>query len=325
LHLEDPEGEGQGSANRVTDYSGMTYDEHNHRLLMFGGGHATTFTDTIYAFSFETLQWKALYKPTPQKFYKPENMDKGFWKSGGEGPYPRPIGRHTYDLLIVPDHRKEFLLLRDGCGPSGVAPGIGYFGGAGGAYDFATGKWEQFPVPFGSYGAVAEYDPVSKKIIGVAGQKIFLFDTDSRKTQVILDDISDKHKVTGYSGTLVYYPPDQKMYAIPSTMAVWSLTLDRADFRKSKIDKITTTGDAAPASECAFAYDAARKVFGGGINANKFYNFDPSKSAWSTEEIKGAQPGSMTFHCLSYDPVDNVYIFIAGVHTYAYRAATKGK
>jgi hypothetical protein len=33
----------------------------------------------------------------------------------------------------------------------------------------------------------------------------------------------------------------------------------------------------------------------------------------------------MTFHCLSYDPVDNVYIFIAGVHTYAYRAATKGK
>ena len=122
LNLESPEGEGEESANRVTDYSGMVYDPHNHRILMFGGGHATTYTDAIYAFNFNTLAWKALYKPTPQKFYKPENLEKAFWKTGGEGPYPRPAARHTYDLLIVPDHRKEFLLLRNGGGPSSVAP-----------------------------------------------------------------------------------------------------------------------------------------------------------------------------------------------------------
>ncbi len=320
LNLESPEGEGDGSANRVTDYSGMTYDPHNHRILMFGGGHATTFTDTIYAFSFETLQWKALYKPTPQKFYKPENMDKGFWKSGGEGPYPRPAARHTYDFLIVPDHRKEFLLLRDGCGPSSVAPGIGYFGGAAGAYDFATGKWEAFAVPFGGYGGVSEYDPVSKKILAVMGQKVFLFDAETRKSQVILDDIQDKYKVTGYSGTLVYCPIDQRMYAVPASMEVWSLEMNRTDFAKSKISKMTVTGTAPPNAECGFVFDKERKVISGGVNANKFYSFNPATSAWTSEEIKGVQPGTMTFHCLAYDPADKVFVFIAGGHTYAYRA-----
>ena len=320
LNLESPEGEGEGSADHVTDYSGMTYDPHNHRLLMFGGGHATTFTDTIYAFSFETLQWKALYKPTPQKFYKPENMDKGFWKSGGEGPYPRPMARHTYDLLIVPDHRKEFLLLRDGCGPSSVAPGIGYFGSSGGAYDFATGKWEAFPSVFGGYGGVSEYDPVSKKILAMLGQKIYLFDTDTRKTEVIMNDVQDRFKVTGYSGTLVYCPIDQRMYAIPASMEVWTLEMNRTDFTKSKIAKVTASGTAPPNSECAFVFDPVRKVISGGVNGNKFFSFNPATSAWTSEEIKGAQPETMTFHCLSYDPVDHVYIFIAGGHTYAYRA-----
>lgn len=320
LSLEDPAGEEKGSANRVTDYSGMTYDQHNHRILMFGGGHATTFTDTIYAFSFDTLQWKSLYTPTPQKFYKPENMDQGFWKTGGEGPYPRPAARHTYDLLIVPDHRKELLVLRNGCGPSSVAPGIGYFGNNGGAYDFATGKWEAFPCQFGGYGAVSEYDPVSKKVIASSGQEIFLFDPETRKPQVILSDINDKFKVTGYSGTMVYCPMDQRMYSIPSTMAVWALELDRTDFKKSKVVTLKPTGTPPPNAENAFAWDPVKKCIGGGINSNKFYTFDPAKSAWSADEITGAQPGTMTYHCLAYDPVDHVYIFIANRHTWAYRA-----
>ncbi len=94
LRLENPDGEPEENANRVTDFSGMTYDPHNHRILMFGGGHATTFTDAIYAFDFGTLAWKALYKPTPQKFYRPENLENAFWKAGGEGPYPRPVAPH---------------------------------------------------------------------------------------------------------------------------------------------------------------------------------------------------------------------------------------
>ena len=310
---------GEGATGSVTDYSGMVYDLHNHRILLFGGGHATTFTDAVYAFSFVDLKWSALYAPTPQKYYKKENMDRGFWKAGESGDYPRPVGRHTYDLLVVPDDREELLLLMNGCGPSGVAPGFGYWGGGAGSFDFKTNKWKIMPTaPFGGYGGAAEYDPVSKKIIGSAGQGVFTYEPETGKSAKILDDISDKFKVSCYSGTMVYFPPDQKMYCIPADKKIWSLELDRANFGKSKITVLNPAGQ-CPGSECAFAYDAKNKVIGGGVKDNKFYIYDPAKNAWTAEAIQGGKPGTMTFHCLVYSPVDNAYVFIAGGKTWAYR------
>lgn len=325
--VESPEGEGEGSANRVTDYSGMTYDPHNHRVLLFGGGHATTWTDTIYAFDFETLQWSSLYKPTPSKFYKLENHDRAFWKAGGEGPYPRPIGRHTYDLLIVPPDRAELLMLRSGTGPSGVAPGIGYIGGACGAYSFEKNAWEMFdPTPFGGYGGAAEYDPVSKKVIGSQGQGVFVFDPETRKSSKILDDISDKFKVSVYSGTMMYCPLDTHIYAIPAKMFVWRLELDRQDFKKSKIVKLEPSGEAPPERECAFVWDDTNKLFVGNIEGGKAHAYDPARNAWLTQAIQGVEATGTIFHCQAYDPVNNVHLFIGsdpknkyGKKTFAYR------
>jgi len=74
---------GESPVGSVTDYSGMTYDPHNHRILLFGGGHAATYSDAIYAFTLSDLKWRSLYTPTPAKFYKKDNMDRGFWKAGG--------------------------------------------------------------------------------------------------------------------------------------------------------------------------------------------------------------------------------------------------
>ena len=216
--------EGEGDSGSVTDYSGMVYDPHHHRILLFGGGHATTWTDAIYAFDLTGLAWSALYAPTPARFYQPDNMDRGFWKAGAAGKYPRPVGRHTYDLLVVPNDREELLVLMNGCGPSSVAPGFGYWGSAAGSYDFRTEQWKILPkAPFGSYGAVAEYDPMSKKVIGAAGQHVDLHDPETGASQQILDNVADRFHVTGYSGTMVYFPPDDKMYFIPQNKKVWSL------------------------------------------------------------------------------------------------------
>ena len=33
--------------------------------LMFGGGHATTYPDAVFAFDLATLKWQELYAPTP--------------------------------------------------------------------------------------------------------------------------------------------------------------------------------------------------------------------------------------------------------------------
>ncbi|MDD4891962.1 MAG: hypothetical protein PHU85_18740, partial [Phycisphaerae bacterium] len=67
------------------------------------------------------------------------------------------------------------------------------------------------------------------------------------------------------------------------------------------------------------AYDASNKVIGGGVTNNRFYVFDPAKSTWASQEIQGGKPGTMIYHCLAYDPVNNVYVFIAGGKTWAYR------
>ena len=48
----------------------------------------------------------------------------------------------------------------------------------------------------------------------------------------------------------------------------------------------------------------------------------PDRSALSPLALAatlGGRPGTMTFHCLVYDPVDNAYVFIAGNKTWAYR------
>jgi Kelch motif len=310
---------GEPRIGRVTDYSGMTYDMHNHRILLFGGGHSTTWTDTIYVFDFKTLKWSCLYEPTAHKFYKKDNMDRSWWKAGPSGPYPRPVGRHTYDLLIVPDDRPEFHMLRTGTGPSSAARGFGYIGGGGGVFNFKTGKWKLLSNNFGGYGAVAEYHPGAKMIIGQSKQDITAMDPATGKCTKIRRDIQDKQKVSGYSGSMIYFPPDGKLYVIPSKMYVWTLALDLKNLKQSKIEKLKTTGQPGKARESSFVYDSKNKLLGGGVSNNKFYVFDPVKKEWQNKTVTGGAPGTLTFHNIIYNPVDNVYIFIAKDKTWAYR------
>jgi hypothetical protein len=317
FNWEMPDGETPTGA--VTDYSGMVYDMHNHRILVFGGGHAATYTDAIYCFDLAQLKWSALYKPTPHKYYTKENMDRGFWKAGDATDYPRPVGRHTYDLLVIPQDQEGLWLLMSGDGPSAAAPGFGYWGGAAGAYDFKTARWRMLPkCPFGSYGGVSEYDPVSKQIFGALGQGIWSYDPQTGTSKQILDNITDMHKVSGYCGTMLYFPPDGKMYVISQKTKIWSLELDRADLTKSKITPLSPQGQCL-SDECAFAFDSKNSVIGGGVKDNVFYVYDPAQNAWVSHQIEGVQPGTMTFHCLIYSPVDNAYIFIANKRTWAYR------
>jgi len=66
------------NANKVTDYSGFTYDPAGHQILLFGGGHATTHTDTVYSFNFQTLTWDSLYTPVPVSHYDVANYNSTY-------------------------------------------------------------------------------------------------------------------------------------------------------------------------------------------------------------------------------------------------------
>ncbi|OGF50583.1 MAG: hypothetical protein A2044_02940 [Candidatus Firestonebacteria bacterium GWA2_43_8] len=326
---EKPEGEPECGA--VTDYSGMVYDPHNQRILLFGGGHSATYSDAIYSFDIKTLKWSSLYTPTPASSYQQSNMVNGAWQSGVPGgKYPRPVGRHTYDLLVVPDDRPELLMLRNGCNFSRAAPLIKNnwaYKGCTGVYNFKNNQWKINPVvPFGGFVGAAEYDPVSKKVIGTLQQTICTYDPVSGTSAIIMNGIQTKYGVSNYANSMVYFPPDKKMYVFSTSpkyegnINVWSLELNRTDFPLSKVSVLTPkiSGECLQRN-CGFVYDSANKVIGGGVKDNKFYVFDPAALTWTAHTVQGGTPGTMTFYNIIYDPVNNVYIFIAGGRTWAYR------
>src|SRR5262245_56302682 len=72
-----PAGEDPSSCRAMTDYSGFAYDPRNHQMLAFGGGHATTMTDSIAALSLGgDLAWKALYASTPCMLMGPRSEER---------------------------------------------------------------------------------------------------------------------------------------------------------------------------------------------------------------------------------------------------------
>ena len=309
---------------------------------MFGGGHATTFTDALFAFDFQTLTWKELWAPTPctTTGMGSGNFDRtnGAWRSGAPGPYPRPLSRHTYDLTVYLDTLDEFAILVGPNGDSGSCPpgSSGYdfanLGAHTAHYSFTSGNW-QFSATAtgdghpeytsGEY-AAAELDPPSGKVVILGKYGSYVYDPVTRTKTVALDDYNDNafgNADLGYANELVYFPPNQKHYYFDrGTGNVWELTLDRGDFTRSTLAKVTATGPAPSGSETGYAYDAVNRVIGGGVADNRFYVFDPALKSWQSLAVQGAAPGSQAFHAIDYDPVDGVFVFVTeDRRTFAYR------
>jgi len=320
----------------VTDYSGFTYDPHTHQMLMFGGGHATSHTDTVYAFKFDSLTWEALYVPTPERLMVCSNYNSAYcaWNSGPSGPYPRPLARHTYDLLVVPASRDVLLIFRKGTASSSEVTNSDLCGNAyvGApyvpAYDVANNTWQFIPDQENYGYGTAEYDPVSDKVILVNRYGLWVHDPATGTSRKYLSYAKD---AVGYANNLVYFPPNQKMYYIArgSRNRVWEVTLDRADWSHSTVVEVTGIVGMPPDSgESGWAYDSVNQVIGGGIKNGVFYAFDPLHKRWLSSTMTVQSPGghtvgTMTFHCIDFDPVDGVFIFIAdgsgGRRTWAYR------
>jgi hypothetical protein len=341
-----PQGDGY-PCRSVTDYSGFVYDPSRHRLLMFGGGHATTFTDAVFEFDPDTLLWSERYAPTPctSAFMSQANFDavRSAWKSGPSGPYPRPISRHTYDLLAVAAGLPELILLRGPNGESGSCPpgatGYDYAGeGRAAHYDLNTDIWS-FSATAGGDGSpytqaeytAAEYDPISGKVVLLGRYGLYVYDPVTRVKTRAVDNYNQNVFGTdlGYANHLVYYPPDQRMYYFDRNASrVVELTLDRSDLSRSTIRVLATTGPYPPHQEPGYAYDGVSQVIGGAVTDDLFYVFDPRSRAWTSQAIQGGAPGTQAFHALAYDPVDNVFLFLtdyaSGSRTWAYRYRRDG-
>ncbi|PYV87771.1 MAG: hypothetical protein DMG05_16900 [Acidobacteria bacterium] len=325
----------------ITDYSGFVYDKNNHQMLMFGGGHAASFRDDVDVFNFDSLKWNPAYTPTPCSQMTvgvtsggtdPDNRDltNGTWKST-----THPISRHSYDMLVVTENTKELIVLN---GFSDVGDcsekmtgmrdiSISHYDPIGKKWSFsraATGGWPNY--------ASSEYDPLSGMVIVLDSDSLWTYDPVS---QVKTLRLTINQKDMGYANNLIYYPPNQKMYYIArgTPTRVWEVTLNRTSWASSSVKEVTgITGNIPSSQESSFAYDSVNQIIGGGIKNGVFYAYNPLNKTWASKVMQAqtSSVGTLAFHALAYDPVDNIFLFITGQpstgwKTWAYRYAPAGE
>jgi hypothetical protein len=334
----DP-GEGEGVCRRATDYSGFVFDSRNHQFLMFGGGHSTTMTDSIFAFDLEdTLTWKELYEPTPCDSMITSNLDEenGAWLSGAGGPFPRPLSVHTYDMLGFAPTQNEFVLISrlftgGYCNTVGndIGGPVAHYNLDGNAWSFTTAE-----IAHSSNIDATEYDPIADKIVMFGGSGLGVYDPATRNFDLVVSTYDGETLKTpggadadmgnlGYANHMTYFPPtDTFYYFVRGEADPYALKLDRNNLAASTLDHVSTTGTASPHGEPGWAYDDKNQVIGGGIIDSTIYIFNPANSTWSAVPIPG-DPGSEAFHAIGYDPTNNVFIFVTdydgGSKTWAFR------
>lgn len=316
----------------ITDYSNFVYDPIDETMLMFGGGHAATHRTDVDVFSFETLSWESAYPSMPcADMDAANNLDPatGFWTSSGH-----PVQRHTYDLTVVVPSTHELVLLG-----GGAYAGMCLFGLDQGQLDQIDTKIAHWDVAAQSWTATtasaqwsfagSDYDPQTGLAVLFDGS-LYTYDP---ATQVVTQHASflDLGLDFGYANNLVLFPPDGNFYYFTrgDPTGVFRLALDRDDLAASTVTQLAPTGDAFATDESGFAYDASNAIIGGGVRDGVFHAYDPAADAWisRTMEIdpasESAAIGTVAFHALSYDPVNNVFLFItdgdSGRRTWAYR------
>jgi hypothetical protein len=303
------------SATSITDYSRLTYDDINHQILMFGGGHAATPRTDVDVFNPIDLKWSSAYPSTPAAEMSVANFNKstGGWNTTGH-----PMARHTYDLMPFASNTKELILLKQ--------------------TDFQPrcqemSQWQQHPGKIWHYNpatktwrpsaaapvwglqdvaAAAEFHPPSGKIIVLSRYGMYTYDPLS---EVAIKHLNFTRAELGYAQNLVYFPPTDRMYYIKNDGRVFEVSLDPSDFAKSTITEVVLTGTRPNTTETGWAYDSMNQIIGGGITDGVFYAFDPLRKLWSSHKTQvsptGADVGSQVFHCIDYDPVNGVFIFIS--------------
>lgn len=334
FECSEPAAEGEGQCRAVTDYSGLIYDSVSHQLLMFGGGHATTMTDTIFAFDLSgSLTWRELYEPTPCELMVASNLDAelGAWNMGRSGPYPRPLAIHSYDLNAFSPERNHFILISRSF-TGGYCNTVGNdVGGPIAHYGLATGAWSFSDAEPSASIAASERDPITGLIVVLGNDGLKLYDPVAEAYAIDVEALDDAQgggfdvASLGYANHLVYFPPSDTFYYFMrgQPVEVIALKLDRDMPERSTLELVASDGPSSPHEEPGYDYDAVNEVIGGGVHDNRFYAFDPATASWTEHAIQGAAPGSQAFHALGFDPVSNVFVFRSdagtGQHTWAFR------
>jgi len=327
-------GEGTDDCKAITDDAALRYDRRHHRFYLLG--HGNTANDALYAFDPQTLVWTAVYAPTPCASMAAVNYDAdaGAWLSGPGAGWPRPLGTSAKDLLVPVPERDELVLLQrgprfaDACSPvaSRGDERVAHFDIDAGAWSFSDALIDGMPDYPGALEAW-EWDPPSQQLVGVGQAGLYVYDPATRTKRRVVADLSAQD--LGFGNELVFDGASQTHYYFErQRRRLFMLALDRAQPFQSSLAEVAFTGAYPTHDEPGFAWDERNGIIGGAVLDGAFTAFDPATGAFTTRVMRGADggpagAGTMQGHCIAYDPVDAVFVFVttlaSGFRTWAYR------
>jgi hypothetical protein len=318
----------------VLKFSGMVYDHHRHKVLAFGGGHATArFPNSVHEFDPATLKWTALTEDVPPAEYNAANAVKtaGGQNLGGVKSKGKVWAgsRHTYDgLVMLPDkglmvsmQAQEFV------GASYSMPGgeatydANYKGGTGlWIFDPVKREWTvSDKTGLATAYCYAEASPKRPELIyfGSAGRDDFF--ALNIKTLEVKKLASHMNVDTGGDMSMTWYPEKDTFLAFPTNPnGKTGCRVLEYDPARNIWAELKPAGDAPSTYSINVAYDALNKVFVC-FGDNRCFYLSPVENKWYKLD-KQLPIANRLFHHHVYDPVDNVHILVGDKwDTYAYK------
>lgn len=338
LKIQTYYGCGMDYCSQILDYSGMTYDFHRHKILMFGGGHATQGWNQVEEFDFDSLAWRQLNKPdncafysNPANGYKGDTIhlpggldsllpDGGTKSSTGE---VRPASRHTYDDLDM---------LHDTCLLIMNAVQEAKFGCMSQTYwdtnaflhdpyvwvfDPIGVKWKRLSPNAYGYGTGTAVDPETDLDYGKDGNGTRMYAYDWRtQTKTIMSN----NCPLGWEICLpMTYHPGRRSFFLFASKNIYEYDIQGRTWTTKN-----PAGVRPNTYDYQVCYDSTNDVFGF-INGGAFHYYSPQTNAWYKNPYDTTRfPKNMHFQHMIYDPVNNVYILVypsglQGWTTWAYK------
>jgi hypothetical protein len=330
---------GHKGDRNVLDYSGMTYDALRHKILAFGGGHATAnFPNSVHEFDIASMKWTQLTEDVPPSAHNAENALKT--KSGdklGGIKWKGKIhagSRHTYGgLVMIPGTSlmavgtsMEFRGAASQMPQGGKLFRANYQGGSGlWVFDPLKKEWRVSKQAklVSTYGAAA-IDPKQPDWIYHFGwKKNHMINWKTEETKKI-----PRAPLAGFVG-VTFNPDDRCFYSAPCPCRQpKNLKIMKFDIAKNKWQTLTPTGDAPSTYDIDIVYNRPNKVFVCFSKGYAYY-YSTSENKWyKLEKLldKNLNNGPMR-HRHIYDPVNDVHIITADRwKTFAFKLSdTPGK
>ncbi len=320
----------------IFDFSRINYDPGSHRIIAFGGGHSASGRTDLDTFDLDALTWASLYPSMSCEEVEEGDTDpRGFHLSTGH-----PAARHSYDQNVIGEVDGVLsLLMFSSEGFSGFChpENVKMNSVARRSLEDDAAPWEYRPEfkggrPPWHYAGSAEFDPVSAMVIlmgasaGAGPHYLWVYDPST-------GDVvhSQSIEVVGIHSQLHYDPAGDRMIILfedGESISSKEIRLNRADWTKSTVQDLVT-GGVAPGSARASAYDTRNRILGTFGAPGVFSALDLATDTWSSQavELQTDDPGvaleMATAFALDYDPINNVFLFIAGQggseRTWAYR------